>query len=412
MEEIQGPSLSSGTSTGTLRGGRSYAYGRTEDMPRQTDLGHEIRQSGARQAEADYQRAIHEQREQLAGYLVGENTRTDGALGAMLTVYGNGGAIAEKVLGRVYSPKRTVKQYLGWQDHFRRIGKNQLMKEPGSKTAQFKPRISSRTFEAQPYGLHAVMTAEDIAEADAGVQVREQNAFALRHILDLELEYQFFDFATTAANYATGHTAAVSNWDNDLVATIRRNFHTAHGVIKTDTGGAPTGNSECVAFGGYDVFISILESAEVVSRFNATNSTAGARGGEPDGEFLKQFLRVDRIEVSEMAAGPAQETTTTPLSTSNAFVWPSTTDTFCCWHQSRSISSTGVTPLGEWTTAAMFGRFGRTYQSWTGDDETSDQSGPVEFVQALDEWVISPVAINNTTDADMTGGYAFTDCLA
>ena len=250
MDEIQGGSYSTGTSTATLRGGRSYAYGRTDDMPRQTELGHDIRESSARRAEADYQRAMQEQREQLAGYLIGENTRTDGAIGAMMTTYGNGGGICEKVCGRVYSPKRTIKQYLAYQDHFRRIGKNQLMKEPGSKTAQFKPRIQSRTFEAQPYGLHAVMTAEDIAEADAGVQVREQNAFALRQILDLEMEYQFFDFATTSANYATGHTAAVSNWDNDLVATIRKNFHTARGVIKTDTGGAPTGNAELVAFGG------------------------------------------------------------------------------------------------------------------------------------------------------------------
>jgi hypothetical protein len=93
-------------------------------------------------------------------------------------------------------------------------------------------------------------------------------------------------------------------------------------------------------------------------------------------------------------------------------VWPSTTDKACLWKQSPGISVDGGVQLGSFTCASMVGRYDREVFTWLGTEDTRDQSGYGEYVSVQDEWVIEPIAIDNTTNEKMVAGYLFEDILA
>jgi hypothetical protein len=346
---------------------------------------------------------------ELSGYLTPNNTRTDPVLSALLMSFKNGGGVAKRAFPLVVTPKRKVKQYVLSQDHFRRYPGSgaQLVKEPGSATKKFDMRIDSRTITTQPYGLHACMTADDRNEADEGVPVREIAVMGIESVLDLELEYQAVTKLTTSANYATGHTSDVANWNDDTVATIVRNMNTALTAIKTDCGASSMDAIKALVL-GLDGWNILKESAEVLAAWVAHASGTPNSSGTPGTDFIAGRLGVDEIYVSEMAAGPATLTTSLPVVTSNALVWPSTNDTAALLLLSRGVRTTGRAALGEWTAAFRASRYERQVQSWFGDESTSDQGGPVEFVQVLDEWSLEWGAINDTTNQDSIGGYLFT----
>lgn len=341
--------------------------------------------------------------------LIPENTRTVTSAAGLAVMHGNNGGIAERVLGRIMSPKRRVKQYVLSQDHFRRPQANFAMREPGTRTKRFEPRISNRTLTLQGYGLHSRMNGEDIAEADEGLPIRELKQFALASLLDLELESQFIAYATTGANYSTGHTGAVTNWDaaaGDPIGDI----DTAKAVIMTDTGGFTGGGAfEWVLSCGYDVWVALKNNADIVDRWNQIQTNAP---GVPSMAFVAGAIGVDRIEVSTMAAGTATPTSSLPVVTSNTFAWAATNDTASLMLQSSSVGATGSLVPGQFTCASMVSQYGRQSDAWFGGPELRGPEGEVEFVQMLDDWLITPIAVDDVATPTMTAGYLFTDCLA
>ena len=346
---------------------------------------------------------------QLAGGLTPDATRTTQGFEGMTIMLPNDGSISTRVAPRLISPKRKVKLYDVGDEHKRRYGKSQLMREDGTPSARFIASVASRNIVTQPYGLHSVVTAEDLREADGGVDISRIYQRSLAAVIDLELEHQVVDFLTTSGNYATQHSAAVTNWDTASGDPIG-DIITGKGVIMTDAGHSEMGgNFEWVLAVGWDTAAALLQNDDLVSRFAATSND---KGGAPDLAWVANALGVDRIEVSKMGSGPATQTTSAPVRTSNAFVWAATNDKASLLRVNKAINTTGRLDLGDYTAFMLVSRFERQTDTWFGGPELRSQSGDVQFEQVLDEWVIVPGAVDDTGTPTMIGAYLFTDTLA
>lgn len=349
----------------------------------------------------------------LAGNLIPDNTRTATSSTGLMVSFLNGGGAGRELYPTVITPKREVKQYILSQDHFRRyhgIGDGSLLVRSGSVAPEVEMRIDSRTFSTSRYALRARMTPEDIAEADTGVDVRGAKRMAVQSVIELEFEQSAVVHATTQGNYATGHFTTVTNWDNvsgDPIANLR----SGQKSILTDCGGLAMqmANVEWVLALGFDGAVALEANADLVDRWSSKFPNAAAT---PSFDWIADALGVDRIVVSTMAAGPAQQTTSLPTVTSNTFVWSSTLDKAALFLVDRSASVSGTAIPGRFSTAGAFATQSPMESNYVGSPAERDFGRDVEWVQYESEWTLQPIAIDDTTNQKMVAAHLFEDILA
>jgi len=126
--------------------------------------------------------------------------------------------IADQVFPVVSVPKQSDKYYVYNQDDSNRTGNVKLL-APRTEVERIGMQLSTSSYFAEVYGLGADFSEQDLANEDAMLETRAQQAFDVVNQLRIHREQAFADTFFKTGVWGTEYTG-VANADNDTAAEV------------------------------------------------------------------------------------------------------------------------------------------------------------------------------------------------
>lgn len=176
-------------------------------------------------------------------------------------------------------------------------------RSPGTKSKKVEFRVSSEPYYAENYALHTTITAEDGANADAAIQLRQNGVDLINTNLLRAQEVRIANLCTTSGNLG-GAIAVSSKWsasasgNSDPLTDVQ----SAHAFIQRTTG--LIANTMVL---DWDTFQAVRRHADLLDLYKYTS------GGELDESQLAQAFKVQRLLVAHGVVENALEGGTTSM---------------------------------------------------------------------------------------------------
>ena len=143
------------------------------------------------------------------------------------------GFIAQSLFLDVPVPKQSNRYYIIDPDSWLRIP--DTMRAPKTRPNRIEFKVSSDSYFADNFALAGEIAKEDIANADAALNVRETTAQVVLQGLLQDLEVRVANMVTSATNVGSGVTVG-SKWSDLTNSNPLVDVTTAHAFIRQKTG--------------------------------------------------------------------------------------------------------------------------------------------------------------------------------
>lgn len=190
-------------------------------------------------------------------------------------------------------------------DDFTKI---ETIRAPGAVIPRAEFGYAGKDYNCVQRALSGVVPRERVEEAAAvpGINMQSITVQKTMNVLDLQIEVAAAKLATTASNYASGHTLALSSnkrWD-DNASTPNKAVANAIQKIRQGIGQQPN-----VLVLGYPVYNALQHHEDVIDRIKYTESLR--EGGEPiiNAEKLASYFGVEKVIVGAAMTGEAGDFT-------------------------------------------------------------------------------------------------------
>jgi hypothetical protein len=208
--------------------------------------------------------------------------------------YGEGHAdnyVAKILYPTIFVVKDSDKYYVHNRDVWGRVTDD--IRTPGSEANELPPMTLSRdTYFIEEHALEDVVPVEEVENADDPLSPMQDATMRLNNTIWLNREQTMVNNATTAANYATGHTVTLSGtaqWSDygatsDPVLDVKTGRDKIHSVLFRN----PT-----VAIAGYQVAIKMEDHPDFIERIKYSQ-----RGVTTD-QIISEILGIPRFRRAE-----------------------------------------------------------------------------------------------------------------
>lgn len=142
----------------------------------------------------------------------------DRALTNLSIRYTNQAFIGEVMFPILPVAKESDKYFIYGKEHYTRHG---TLRADGSESNEFNWTVSTGTYTCEEYALHTAVTDRERANADAPISPDIDATEMLTDAIQLDWEVHYQTMATTAASYATGHSAAAATQYNNSTGTVQ-----------------------------------------------------------------------------------------------------------------------------------------------------------------------------------------------
>jgi hypothetical protein len=143
------------------------------------------------------------------------------------------GYIAGELFPVVPAPKQSGKYYTLSTEEWLRVP--DTLRAPKTRPKRVDFRVSSDGYYADNYALASELAKEDLANADAAIQLRENAAMIALMGLLQDLEVRVANLVTSSTNVGSGVTVS-SKWSDLTNSNPMVDISTAHAFIRGQTG--------------------------------------------------------------------------------------------------------------------------------------------------------------------------------
>jgi len=162
-------------------------------------------------------------------------------------------------------------------------------RSPGTRSKKVEFRVSSEPYYAENHALHTTITAEDGANADAAIQLRQNGVGLINTNLQRAQEVRIANIVTTSGNLG-GALVVASKWSSLATGTSNplTDVESAHAFIRLTTG--LVANTMVL---DYDSWQKVRRHADLLEMYKYTS------GGQVTEEQLASAFGVQRLLIPQ-----------------------------------------------------------------------------------------------------------------
>jgi hypothetical protein len=153
----------------------------------------------------------------------------DRALTNLSIRYTNPAYIGEIMFPVLPVQKESDKYFIYGKEHYARHG---TLRADGAEANEFNWTVSTGTYTCEEYALRTPVTDRERANADTPISPDVDATEMLTDAIKLDWEVRYQTTATTAASYATGHSAAAATQYNSTSGSFMADVLTGQEVIR------------------------------------------------------------------------------------------------------------------------------------------------------------------------------------
>jgi hypothetical protein len=227
------------------------------------------------------------------------------------------GFIAGEIFSDVPVPKQSNKYYTVDPDSWLRL--YDTRRAPKTRPNRIEFRVSSDAYFADNYALASDIAKEDLANADAALNLRENSANVVLQGLLQDLEVRVANIVTSSTNVGSGVTVG-SKWSDLTNSNPLVDVTTAHAFIRQTTG--LVANTLVV---DEDTFQVLKRHSKILELYKYTSGGLLSDGQIADAMGVQRILRGRAIKNNAIEGGTASMTNVWGNNALLAYIAPSAT---------------------------------------------------------------------------------------
>jgi len=288
-----------------------------------------------------------------------------------------------------------------------------LKRADGSKAVRVDLRITEDTFDVEEYAMETLFGPRVLAEQDGALGLLRYAGTAHDKTITLERSYQAYTIYTTDANYATGHSTALTDELDDYVnGDPKGAAQTALDRLYTSVGGKPVGCriKACMPVGVVNALTEHPDVKESVKHVGGVSE----RGRTATWEELARYLEVDDIVVPREVLDTSVSYPDAMDEAQNASrMWADTVDKLVFAFVADSPPSGTAPDMANGTAVGAF-RKGSTenmVEQYDPGPEYASQGRAAQVVRVSNFFALKKVGVDDPTSAKMVYAHIVTNCL-